>query len=336
MSVLRAELKMYKPATIDATGSNGGLMTAVEVSSGVANNMFPNVPQAERLAGSTLYRKFFYKIGNDDDITLNNGKLYLNINTPGDDRITFFQGTVNDIQSAVSGDGINDSKTHYGCGQLNADVVATDTQITVLVEDNTDDTIFRNGDKIRISDMGGIDGAGNEEYHEISNVGFVANVATIDLVGSLANGFTAANTKVHSILEYGDVETTHDTFNVTSASGTYDDTTYPPILDFIGTVEDQWTLTFTSGTAYDIVGANSGAVGSGNISGGAAPINSDFSKPYWTLDSAGFGGTWLAAETITFNTHPAVIPFWLKRRIPAGAASISGNNFRIVIEGESA
>lgn len=336
MPVLRAELKMYKSATINGGPTNGGLMAAVEVTSGVSNNMFPNVPQAERIAGSTLYRKLFYKVANDDDITLNNGMVYLNVNTPGDDRITFFVGTHSDVQSDVSADNINDTETHYGCGQLNADANATDTQITVLVEDNTDDTIFRNGDKIRISDMGGIDNAGNEEYHEISNVGFVANVATIDLVDPLANGYTAANTKVHSILEHGDIEATYDTFVVTSASGTYDDVANPIAMDWIGTVEDQWTLTFTSGTAYDIVGANSGNVGSGNISGGAAPVNSDFSKPYFTLQSAGFGGTWLASETITFNTHPAAVPLWLKRRIPAGASSISGNNFRIVLEGESA
>ena len=104
----------------------------------------------------------------------------------------------------------------------------------------------------------------------------------------------------------------------------------------IGTVEQTWTLTFTDATNYTVVGDTLGSVGSGTTAADFAPSNPAVSKPYFTLESAGWGGTWAAAQTIVFQTHPNAIPIWETRVVPAGAGSQAGNGITAVFEGETA
>ena len=73
---------------------------------------------------------------------------------------------------------------------------------------------------------------------------------------------------------------------------------------------------------FAVAGDTLGSVGSGNIASNFAPTNPDFGAPYFTLPSAIWGGAWASGETFTFQTHPAALPLWLKRVVPAGAASI--------------
>jgi hypothetical protein len=53
------------------------------------------------------------------------------------------------------------------------------------------------------------------------------------------------------------------------------------------------------------------------------------------MQSAGFGGTFLAGDLITFTTHPAAVPIWLRRDVPAGAANLTTNEAVIVLDGET-
>ena len=131
---------------------------------------------------------------------------------------------------------------------------------------------------------------------------------------------------------------TVDNWGESSTSGTYDETTNPPIVDHIGSVEQTWTITFSDATNFSCSGDTLGSVGSGSIGGGDfAPNNTDFSKPYFTLTDGTppWGGTWAASETITFKTHPAAAAIWEKRTVPAGADSLSGNKVVVAISGES-
>jgi len=336
MTILAAELKLYKSSVVNDIGSNGAGMSANQIVTGVSNNIFPNIPQAERLAGSTKYRKAFYKVANDADETLANCKVFMTKQTPSTDMVTFFAGTQTEVRSTVSADGITDTKDHYGVGDLNADVSAAANVFDVLVENDAVETIFRDGDEIRISDQATLGGAGNEEFHTINTVTYVSNVATITIVGTLANAFTTAGgTHVASVLSVSDIVSSGDTFAVTSTAGTYDDTTYPLLADNIGAVEETVTLTFTSATAFDAVGSISGAMGSGAIGGDFSPNNADFTKPYFTLSTAGWGGTWATSDTLVFEVRAASTPLWCKRHVPAGATNVSGNNFKIALRGES-
>jgi len=338
MTVLPAELKIYRSTVITDTGTNGARMSSDEVVSGVANNVFPNVFTADRVTGLTTHRKVFGKVGNDADETLYYPQMWLDILTPADDWVVFFLATLRDVQSGIAG-----TESKYGCASLFADVLAGVSTLDVNVEDATlvsgNDAIFAVGKKIRITDKPTIAGAGNEEVHTLTGVTPVSGVR-ITLVFSattLANAYTtAANSRIMSVYEPSDVECSFDNFvDTTAGDGTYDDVTYPVALDNIGTVEETWTITFTNATDFGCVGDTVGSVGVGSTASDFAPSNTDFSKPYFTLDDAGFADTWASGDTVVFQTHPAAVPIWEKRVIPALCGSLSGDKATLVFGGES-
>jgi hypothetical protein len=330
MSIIAAELVWRRPAEVSDAGTNGGRMTATAITSATKNNVFPDVPQAERTAGSTKYRKVFIHVANDADLSFVAPKVFVETRTPGDDNVTFIAGTQRNTQSAITG-----SEQKYGSGILNGNVSAGASSMSVLTEDSALG-IFANGMKVRISDKASIGGSGNEEYVTLTGAAsYVGNVATFSFTPVLANGYSATVTKVASVYEPGDVACVVANWTETGA-GTYNEGTYPVECDSIATIEQDWTLTFNSATGFTVTGDTLGSVGAGNVSSDFAPVNADFSKPYFTLRSAGFGGTWATGNTITFRTSPASIPLWYRRQVPAGAASLSGNSVIVAVDGESA
>lgn len=338
MTILSSELRIYKSTVITDTGTNGARMSSTEVVSGVSNNLFSNVFTADRVAGLTTYRKCFCKVGNDADESLYYPQIWLDIVTTGDDWVIFFVGTNRDIQSGIAG-----TEHKYGCAPLHANVSAGAATLDVSVEDSTlvsgNNAIFTVGDKFRITDMDTILGTGNEEIHTLTSVTPVSGtqVTLAFSATTLANSYTTADdTRVMSIYEPSTVECSVDNWVETSAStGIYDESTYPIVTDNIGTVEETWTLTFTSTTEFGVVGDTVGSVGTGDTSTNFAPSNAAFSKPYFTLDKDGWSLVWDTPDTVVFQTHPAAVPVWQYRVVPAGCGSLSGNKTCIVFGGES-
>jgi hypothetical protein len=332
MAILTSELIFYKSATVDDTSANGGRMSTNAVTSGVLQNVFANVLSAERVAGSTKYRKLFLKVANDSDLTLLSSKFWFDNITQAQDWAVFWAGTQTNTQADITG-----SERKYGCGTLKTTVSAGATTVIVTVEDASVTGIFQNGDTIRITDKVNPDSvSGNEEFATVSGVS-VSGVDVTLTVSALTNGYTAGvGTRIMSVLNAGDIACSVDNWVETSGSGTYDETTYPVVCDNIGTIEQTWTITFTDATNFTVAGNTVGAVASGTIGSNYSPNNPSFTKPYFTLSSAGFGGTWANGNTIVFQTHPAAYAIWEKRVVPAGAASLSSNKITLVVAGESA
>ena len=333
MSISANELIWRKPANNSDTGTNGGRMTSVAIPSNVKNNIWPDVPQAERVAGSTKYRKAFIHIANDDDLALVQARVFIETNTPGDDCVTIFPATFTDTQSAITG-----TERLYGCGRLNANASLGATTITVLTE-GAAFSYFRAGDKVRISDKATVDAiSGNEQVVTVAPAGvsYVGSVATLQIVEPLSYSFLAASTRVSSMIDYGDVVGVVAGFSKVSSLGTCDTTNNPITVDSIAGVEQNWTITFTSATNFNCIGDTLGLVGTGNVASSFQPTNANFSKPYFVIPTAFWGGTWSAGDTVTFVTHPAAIPVWYKRVIPAGASSLTGNKVIVGVDGESA
>lgn len=331
MAISSSDLKVYKSTTVSDASANGGRLSSNQSLTGVAGNLFPSVTPAERTAGSTKYRKMYFKVANDSDLTLTNAQLWVSGNTPGADRITFFAATQRDTQASITG-----SERKYGAGALQTSALAGETSIVVTVEDGST-IVFVNGDTIRISDKANLaDTGGNEEFIEISGTpSVVGSNVTITLATALASNYASVDTVVSSVYEPGDVAASVSNFSVTSGAGSYNDTTNPVAIDAIGTIEQTWTLTFTSTTAYTISGDTVGSVGTGNVSGGAAPSNAAFAKPYFTLAAGGFSGTWAIGNTITFQTHPAALPVWFRRVVPAASAVQANNTSVYIFQGET-
>ncbi len=345
MAIVDSELIMLASDVIDDTSANGGLMdnTAV-ITSGVVNNVWPSVFKAERAAGSIKYRKTYLKVANDDDDTLFNTQMWMDIITQGDDWVSFFLGSQTDVQGDITG-----TEDHYGCGTLKNDVLTGVSSFVVTVENailatGAGDEIFRNGDTIRITNKDTpSSGTGTEEIHVISGSPGVSGLdVTITIVGTLANDYNVADgtigTRIMSVLEPGDVIGSYNSFvDTTAGDGAYDDASYPPLLDNIGTIDQTVTITFTDATNFTAASNVSGVT----LTGGAStsdylPDNSDVSKPYFTLETDGFSGTWASGDTIVFHTVPAAYGIWQKRTVPAGADSLTGNKATVVFTGESA
>lgn len=332
MPIATGELKVFRSAQVSNTAaSNGGRASYNEAVSGVNNNLFPDVSQAERTAGATHFRKMFFKNTNAADLTLFNARCFVENYTPGQDAVYFHAGSHIDLQSELTG-----SETLYGSGQLDADVSAGATSIDVLIEASTPQ-FFQNGQTIRISDKATIDGAGNEEFVTINGAP-VPNGSVITLpVTALANAYSAANTRVANVYTFGDVVGAISNLVVTTVGdGDYDNVGQPIEVPNVGGVYDDWTLTFTSSTAFDCVGTREGSIGSGSTLSDFEPNNANTGTPYFSVKAAGFTGTWQAGDTLTFRTTPAHIPLWLKRIVPAGAGALAGDKVIVAIDGETA
>lgn len=331
MSILQSELKWYKSKEMSDQGTNGGLMSPTVSVSNVKNNIWPDVTNAERIAGSTKYRKVHVKVDNSENLPLQDAKFYLDRYTAGADSVMLFAGTHSDIQSDLSG-----SERVYGAGQLNADVSSGATVISVLTE-GVAYNMFQAGDVIRVSNKTDInDATGTEEFVTIGSApSYVGDVATITLSPALDNSYVGTETRVSSVISAGVIESGYSGLSAVSAGGAMDDTNFPISVPNISGVYDDWTLTFTSGTAFNIIGARTGAVGSGSILTTAAPNNPDYSLPFFSIPSGMWGGTWQAGDSVSFHTDPASFPVWYKRVVPAGATSLTGNEAVAVLDGES-
>lgn len=342
MAIQANEIKWYKSSVINDTSGNGSTMSVNEIVDGVKNNVWPDVPQAERVSGSIKYRKTFIKVANDNDLTLITPRIFIETHTPGDDSVVLMPGTQTDTQLQASG-----YTRFYGAADLDVDASVDDTTLVVNVENGNalgEQEIFKDGDLIRVSDKTSVDAVGGAiEFLRLASSSAVAwngNQATLTLETgvSLENAYLAADTKVASVIEESDIEASVTNWSESSVAGTYDEVASPLLMDHIGTIEQNWTLTFTSATDFSCSGDTLGIVGSGSIGGGTfAPNNPDFSKPYFTLEdgSPPWGGTWAAADTIIFSSHPASVAIWEKRTVPAGADSFSGNKVIVAITGES-
>jgi hypothetical protein len=199
-------------------------MSNNEIVSGVINNIWPHVLAAERATGSTLYRKIFAANTNDADETLISPALWNDIVTPAGDYIIMFPGTQTDTQATFAGY----SGKIYGCAVLAADITAGGSTFSVKLEDASIAGIFSDGDTIRLTDMADPESStGTEEILTVSGTPALSGLTlTITVVETIANDYTTASgSRAMSMYDTGDVVATTGPVTVTSASGTYDDST---------------------------------------------------------------------------------------------------------------
>ena len=157
-------------------------------------------------------------------------------------------------------------------------------------------------------------------YHERA-YSWAGTVVTINLADNLCNNYLAAETYVGICLESGDVEPSSLDWAETSAAGTYDEATYPLVVDNRGSVTDSFTILFSDATNFGCTGVAEGSLGAGNTLNNFAPINPITGQPYFTLNKDGWGGTWVNGDTITFKTVAAASGIWLKEIVPPATAA---------------
>lgn len=338
MGVDVLEVKLFRALTNSDLSANGGRESYNVIVSGVMNNLFPNVSHGERTAGATRYRKMFMRNTDDEQFFLFNSRFWVDKISTAEDYFRIAIGTPTDTQADVGG------HKYVGTGRSTAARTAGQTQVFVNFGDDDLDGVLAPGDKLYITSKKTIDDTGNdEEFAEIDSIAWAGSLATIDLVDPLQfsypisyiDGGTTYYTRIGVYLELGDLNSYADAHVVTSASGTFDATNNPVEGDNESSVEDSITVTFTSPTAFTVAGTFLGALGGGVIGSDFAPTNPSTSRPYFTIPSVAWGGSWLAADTLEFDTHPASGAIWVKEVIPAGSSAFSNNVVEMAFYGES-
>jgi hypothetical protein len=328
MSIEASELKLYKSAIVSDTVANGGRMGTVEITSGVATNVFPNVTQSERTAGITRYRKTYTKVYDASSETLYNHKAFIKKQSPADDYVQVKAGTNTDTQAEA-----DDYTGWLGCGKVNASVALDSTSVEVLFEAASG---IQAGDKAWLSD------GTNEEYLTVSSdstaVTWVGSTATIILTtGTIYayNAYTPSNPVWFSgYMDLGDTTSAVDSIVVTTAGDGTFDASYLTLLNK-GCVEDTWTITMGAAGAFTAVGTNSGISRAGSRGSTFEPTNTLGDIMFRILSSA-WVDTWAEADTLVMDTHHAAKAVWIKEIVPAATASYSNNNPELRIAGESA
>jgi len=322
MAVTSSDIKFYRSASWIDGASGGGAIGTTEITGG-ANAIFPNISDEERTAGGSRYRKLYVKNDNSEDLGALNTLFGITTPTPQADYIRMKPGTDSDIQSDAS------AYTNWaGAGILDADASAGASSIDV--EFDTNDGVY-DGDDIRIDD------GTNVEYHTVSGApAWTGNVATITLTGTLSNSFAAADSPVvTTMLDFGTLEPTKNTWVETLTAGAYDEAQV--VLYNEGTITESWTLTFTDASgSFSVSGASVGAVGTGSIASDFQPSNGTSS--YFKLPTAGWsGGTPSSGDTVTWNTVHAAKSAWAKLVWGAGISSFAAtaNQYEFTLKTES-
>jgi hypothetical protein len=189
---------------------------------------------------------------------------------------------------------------------------------------------------VRIDARATVSGTGNFEYRTVASVGYVGAVMTLG-VDALQYAYTAAeNVRVASVIEPDLLATGYGDKAVTGGV-TYDDANHPISVPSIGGIYQEWTVTITDAVtgAFTLSGDTVGSQGTGSTGVTLSPANPS-GGTYFSLSSAGWGGTPVNGDTLTFTTYPQATGIWYQRVIPAGAAAISNDAVAVCIEGESA
>jgi len=340
--MLSTDIKWFRPL---ANGRCG----ATVITSGVVQNVFPHVTSAQRAAGLDTYKKTFAGLTNTDNLPLLDPEDYHDAPTisPNDYMVKWLSGQRTTEAGLAAEMATADL---VGTAYLKNNIVIDALTLVVTVKNAAllpggAKDIFKDGYKIKVcSHTTALATNGAEEVKTISGTPTFSGLdVTITVTVAFVNAFTAStapysqsSVRVSSLIEPGDIEPTATTPVKTSTSGTVDFSTYPLILDNAGTVDEDWTITFTDATNFTLSGDSLGSKGGEVIGNNFTPNNTDFTRPYFTLESGVWGGTWQAGDTVTFTTHPARVPIGQLRVVPAGSASLANNKCTQVLSGEAA
>ncbi len=316
------DLVLRKSVTVSDAGVNGGRISYTQVTSNVLNNLFPNVMESERTNGVTRYRKFFMKNKNASLETASNSRIWISEKSTGGDYFRLKLGTNTDEQ---------DDSTAYtnwvGTGNLTSSFAVDTTSFDAIFDTNNG---VYNSSRIRI-----IDSSGVEEFLVVKSsngVTWVGNTATIHVTTPARNTYPSGqNTLVSGVVDIGNLVASTDSWAETSASGTYDEDTYPVVVNNVGTVEDSWTVTFLTSSTFSVSGSVTGALENGSIGSNYSPTNANTGTGdyYFRILAAGWGGTWAIGETVTFNTNHSAGSVWCKEVVPAATAAKTNSTFKM-------
>lgn len=320
MTIELAEVKTYKAK------ANGRINDASLVVDNVSNNVFDDVFPADRTSGDVDRFKLFSRFEDVDNGDAQDTLVFLGSPTTDDASAFLMVGTHTDTAASPA---VSD---RYGVGELDANASGGATTVDVLVKDGSI-AQWRNGNKVVFLDHTESTELQLQKADIKTVVGspsVAADVVTITLDTGLSQAMNASDYYVACALDFGLVSAgVSGSPTVGSAAGTFDEAQVT--VPNIGSVYQTWTLTFSSATAFSLSGDDLGASGTGNISGTFSPTNPNTGSPYFSIDPSAWGGTFAAADTVSFLAVPCAVPFHVERDTPSAAAAASNQKIDLRI-----
>ena len=250
MTITAEQIKFYKSIYVNDSLTNGGRIGSTLMTDGALNNLFRNIQSAERESGIDLYRKFFIKNENPNDISLENPKIWISNVSSGEDYFQIAAGSDIDNQALA-----DDLTYWYGSGYLDENIASGETSFYAQFKQASG---LPSGCLLMMSD-----GVQQSEVLMLDAPSWNGSRALITLSGEVEFDFLKDDTVISAILPLGNVTPALSNWAETSAAGVYDEAVYPLTLYNIGTVTESWTLTFSNSTTFEVTGAVVGSVGSG-------------------------------------------------------------------------
>ena len=332
MAITQPDLKHFLSEVVATGATNGGMMSENQAVDAQKNNVWPNVSAAMRETGGTMYRKIFGSPRNVGSEALSAIKVWLHGPTAGDDYVYMFAGTKTDTEADFS------QTVKYAAADLAADITTGDTACTITCEDAVTTLGFHASGKVAISDQLYPGARGASLVVTLSSTPPLVSGLTVTLYfeTAITAGFLASNTVVGAVMEPSDIEATTGTIVVTSASGTVDESVYPPVCYNKGTRDETLTASFSTTTNFTVSGSRSGALGSGTVDTDFVATHPTNSATLITIPAGFFSATgFVALDTVVIPTIGCNFAYWEARVIPALADSLNGNQAISAYTGES-
>lgn len=154
----------------------------------------------------------------------------------------------------------------------------------------------------------------------------------IDSYVSSALLFGDMNARVTNVFDLGTFATWSDTPGAGS-NAQYNNIDYPLEVLNNGAVTERWRISFTTTSAFQVIGENLGVIYTGSIGADCSPTNQLTGLPYFVIRANGWGSGWAAGNQLRFNTISAAAPIWIARTILPGA-TLEGDSFSMQMRGD--
>ena len=333
MSILQSDIKFYEAAVKGFTATSGGAMSINLIDPSQTGAVIPPLTVSQTQSGGDFYTKFFVSLENSDNTPLYETYVIFTGFDPNLDSYLYTLGTETDVQSDAS------AYVNWKCGgKLSA--AANSGDGTISVEFETVDVYLEDIEYLWITDginaeLVTIDNSANASivnFHPTSTTITLTIDASYNNGNGLVNSY-AVDTPCGLALSVGTLAASLTNLVV---SGTVvmngDISVYNN-----GTVSESYVLEFTGAQTFKIrdgVDATKYYDQNGNFTDSTNAYVFDVSASAFVYlpnpnrvgaNKLGFaqdlftGAT--AGDTISFTTHAAAIPIWVKRSVPAGMPS---------------